>query len=150
MNDPKVNITVMPGAQMNGYVKEQNNYFGTVQQLAYSKDAERAGEIVKAEEIPAPQQQSDNTDNKHHENLFRFIHPEVDTEEKEWRIHGEVKRLVTRQGIQEICLYLEQMKKDRKILLPQSPGKAYAELVRMGMPSGDGFNEKTFQKYYKY
>ncbi|MBR4533743.1 MAG: hypothetical protein IKO85_04270 [Bacteroidaceae bacterium] len=33
MNEPKINITVMPGAQMNGYVKEQNNYFGPVQQI---------------------------------------------------------------------------------------------------------------------
>lgn len=33
MNEPKINITVMPGAQMNGYVKEQHNYFGTVQQI---------------------------------------------------------------------------------------------------------------------
>jgi hypothetical protein len=33
MNEPKISITVMPGAQMNGYVKEQHNYFGTVQQI---------------------------------------------------------------------------------------------------------------------
>ena len=33
MNEPKVNITVMPGAQMNGYVKEQHNYFGNVLQM---------------------------------------------------------------------------------------------------------------------
>ena len=33
MNEPKININVMPGAQMNGYVKEQHNYFGNVQKL---------------------------------------------------------------------------------------------------------------------
>ena len=40
------------------------------------------------------------------------------------------------------------MKKEKKILLPQSPSIAYAELVRMGMPSKEGFNEKTFFKHY--
>jgi hypothetical protein len=29
-----------------------------------------------------------------------------------------------------------------------SPSAAYAELVRMGMPSGEGFSESTFRKYY--
>jgi hypothetical protein len=91
----------------------------------------------------------------HHENpvitvieeLFHFIHPSIDSTE-EWAIHSEVKRLVTRNGIQEICNYLFQMAKNNKILLPQSPLVAYQELVRMGMPNKDGFNEKTFQKYY--
>lgn len=32
---------------------------------------------------------------------------------------------------------------------PQSADTAYTELVRMGMPSGDGFSIKTFMKYYK-
>ena len=34
MSEPKITINVMPGAQMNGYVKEQHNYFGTVQQIS--------------------------------------------------------------------------------------------------------------------
>lgn len=37
MNEPKITINVMPGAQMNGYVKEQHNYFGTVQQITSSE-----------------------------------------------------------------------------------------------------------------
>jgi hypothetical protein len=82
------------------------------------------------------------------EPLFRFIHPSADSRQ-EWLIHDEVKHLVTRQGIQEICQYLKQLADDRKILLPQSPLAAYSELVRMGMPSSEGFNEKTFQKYYR-
>ena len=82
------------------------------------------------------------------EQLFHFIHPAVDSRQ-EWQIHDEVKHLVARQGIQEICHYLKLMVVDRKILLPQSPSIAYEELVRMGMPSGSGFNEKTFQKYYR-
>jgi hypothetical protein len=41
------------------------------------------------------------------------------------------------------------MSVDSKALLPLSPTVAYVELVRMGMPDGEGFSEKTFQKYYK-
>ena len=79
--------------------------------------------------------------------MFHFVHPSLDDEEG-WKIHNEVKRLVTRQGIQVICQYLVQMAKDHKILLPPNPSVAYAELVRMGMPNGDGFTESTFRKYY--
>lgn len=82
------------------------------------------------------------------EELFHFIHPSVDSRE-ERQIHEEVKRLVTRQGIQEICLYLKLLGDERKILLPQNAERAYNELVRMGMPDGVGYSLKTFQKYYK-
>lgn len=80
--------------------------------------------------------------------LFKFVHPSLDSEQ-ERQIHNEVKRLVTRQGIKEICEYLKKLADEHKILLPQSLDKAYAELVRMGMPNGKGFNYKTFTKYYK-
>ena len=82
------------------------------------------------------------------EELCHFIHPAVDYQQ-EWQIHGEVKRLAMRQGIKEICQHLLQMSKDNKLLLPQSPLVAYVEMVRMGMSQGAGFNEKTFQKYYR-
>ena len=80
--------------------------------------------------------------------LFHFIHPAME-EEQERKIHNEVKRLVKRQGIQEICQHLYKMSLKEKILLPQNPSVAYKELTRIGMPDGDGFNLKTFQKYYK-
>jgi hypothetical protein len=82
------------------------------------------------------------------EEIFHFVHPAVDGDD-EWQVHREVRRLVMRQGLQEICRHLLQMKKERRVLLPQSPSSAYAELVRMGMPSGEGFAEKTFRKYYR-
>ena len=82
------------------------------------------------------------------EELCHFIHPAVDYQQ-EWQIHDEVKRLAMRQGIKEICQHLLQMSKDKKLLLPQSPLAAYVEMVRMGMSQGAGFNEKTFQKYYR-
>ena len=81
------------------------------------------------------------------EELFHFIHPSLDDEEG-WKIHNEVKRLVARQGIQEICQYLSQLSAEKMILLPKMPSVAYEELVRMGMPSDGGFNENTFRKYY--
>ena len=82
-----------------------------------------------------------------YEELFKFIHPSISGEE-EWQIHEEVKRLVTHHGVQKIGQYLYQMAREKKILLPQMPSVAYAELVRMGMPSSEGFNKKTFLKYY--
>ncbi len=83
-----------------------------------------------------------------HEKLCLFVHPSV-SEEQEWQVHDEVKRMAKRLGIQEICQYLLEMKKEHKVLLPQSSSAAYNELVRMGMPHGEGFSEKTFMKYYK-
>ncbi len=81
------------------------------------------------------------------EELFHFVHPELD-EAEAWRIHDAVKRLVKLQGIQMICQYLTRLKNEKKVLLPPNPSAAYAELVRMGMPHGEGFNETTFRKYY--
>lgn len=81
------------------------------------------------------------------EDRFHFVHPELDDEEA-WRIHDAVKRLVAHQKVKEICMYLKDLKKDKKVLLPQSPSVAYAELVRMGMPNGDGFSEKNFSNSY--
>jgi hypothetical protein len=78
---------------------------------------------------------------------FHFVHPEIDDDEA-WRIHDAVKRLVARQGIQEICQYLKQMADEKKILLPQNAEKVYNELVRMGMPNGEGYTLKTFRNCY--
>ena len=82
------------------------------------------------------------------EELFHFIHPEVDDSE-EVKIHQAVKKLVKRFGVKEICDYLSQLAGEKKVLLPQKPNVAYDELVRMGMPSGEGFALKTFEKYYR-
>ena len=88
------------------------------------------------------------TERAEDEELFHFIHPSIDSPQ-EWQIHNEVKRLVTRQGIQEICGFLNQLPDDKKVLLPQNAETAYHELVRMRMPCGEGYNIKTFRNYYK-
>lgn len=147
MNEPKVNINVMPGAQMNGYVKEQHNYFGTVHQISSSASTDNSTETANATSDPASSPVATEGQKYGDEELFHFVHPSVG-EDEEWQIHNEVKRLVRRFGIQEICKYLMLLKAENKILLPQSVGVAYQELVRMGMPSGEGFAEKTFTKYY--
>ena len=97
------------------------------------------------------EEQQDDSDNENegqrNEALFHFVHPELD-EAEAWRIHNAVKRVVKLQGIQMICQYLVQLKNEKKVLLPPNPSAAYIELVRMGMPDGEGFNETTFRKYY--
>ena len=81
------------------------------------------------------------------EELCKFIHPTID-DEKGVLIHEEVKRLVKRNGVQMICEYLRQMACDKKILLPPNPSTAYVELVRLGMPTGEGYSEKHFRNHY--
>lgn len=81
------------------------------------------------------------------EEMFHFVHPSIEAEEG-WRIHDAVKRLVAHQRIQDICQYLKDLSKKNKILLPQSPSSAYKELVRMGMPNGEGYSEKYFSSCY--
>ena len=81
------------------------------------------------------------------EEVFKFVHPSLD-DEAAWQVHYEVKRLVKRQGVQEICLYLRKLVSEDKIYLPIMPSVAYAELVRMGMPTTEGFGERYFSKQY--
>ena len=81
------------------------------------------------------------------EEMFHFVHPSLDDEEG-WKIHKEVKRLVKRQSIPDICQYLGKLASENIILLPLMPSVAYAELTRMGMPSSEGFSEKYFRNCY--
>ena len=106
--------------------------------------------LRKNEEAPVGNNMENTPiDNNHerYEDLFHFVHPELDETEAR-RIHNAVKRVVKRQGIQMIYLYLMQLKGEKKVLLPPNPSVVYIELVRTGMPDGEGFNETTFRKYY--
>ena len=106
----------------------------------WKDDAEEA-EVVEEANAPA------ETKGKRDKELFHFVHPELNDEEA-WRVHDAVKRVVKLQGLQMICQYLSQLRNEKKVLLPPNPSAAYTELVRMGMPNGEGFNETTFRKYY--
>lgn len=81
------------------------------------------------------------------EELFHFVHPEIEDEEA-WRIHDAVKRLVSHQRVPEICAYLKELKQKGKILLPSVSAVMYKELVRLGMPTGEGYSEKHFTNSY--
>jgi hypothetical protein len=119
-------VFAMPGSQ----VKQQST--------ASPSDADEA----KEQDLPA-----DNSHKREGMPTF-FVHPSVDANQ-EWQIHDELARLVARQGIQEICKYLTQLSDDKKVMLPQNAERAYNELVRLGMPDGEGYSLKTFTKYYK-
>lgn len=147
MNEPKININVMPGAQMNGYVKEQHNYFGNVQKIERNDDV-KATPIAEAEEIKTTASNQSATNNQeHNEERFRFIHVEIEDEEA-WRIHDAIKRLVANYRIPDICAYLKELKQKGKVMLPSNPSGMYSELVRLGMPNGEGFSEKNFCNSY--
>ena len=99
------------------------------------------------------------THNDHHKELHidsvngsdvgKLISAFFNNEAEEWQVHEEIERLVARQGIQEICKYLKGLSDAQRVLLPQNAEKAYNELVRLGMPNGEGYSLKTFMKYYK-
>ena len=89
-----------------------------------------------------------NNERRSNDELFHFIHPSVN-ENQEMNIHNEVKRLVKRQGVQMICQHLLRMETEGKLLLPPNPSAIYKELVRVGMPQGDGYSEKNFKNNYR-
>ena len=82
------------------------------------------------------------------EELFHFIHPEIE-EEEAWRIHKAIKRLVLYQKVPEICEYLKKRAEKEKLYLPPNPSPVYEELVRLGMPTGEGYSEKYYSACYK-
>lgn len=144
MNEPKININVMPGAQMNGYVKEQHNYFGNVQKITSSEAKENP--VVDAEVVTTDKPIHQEAQERNEER-FHFVHPEVEDDEA-WRIHDAVKRLVAHQRVPEICAYLKELKQKGKVMLPSISAIMYNELVRLGMPTGEGFSEKHFSNSY--
>ena len=81
------------------------------------------------------------------EELFHFVHPELD-ETEAWRIHDAIKRVVANYRIPDICAYLKEQKQNGKLMLPSNPSNMYNELVRLGMPNGEGFSEKNFSNSY--
>ncbi len=59
MNEPKISITVMPGAQMNGYVKEQHNYFAPVRQIVGGGEKKGEDEMARNESAAPDERQQD-------------------------------------------------------------------------------------------
>ena len=145
----------MPNSEVHNSIFITNN--GTLfldEKFAEKYGLTLEGNVLKIREVRPEAPVGNNMENtpicntrERNEDLFHFIHPELDETEAR-RIHNAVKRVVKRQGIQMICLYLMQLKGEKKVLLPPNPSVVYIELVRTGMPDGEGFNETTFRKYY--
>ncbi|MBP3850450.1 MAG: hypothetical protein J6E43_06505 [Prevotella sp.] len=104
-------------------------------------------EVMLEKESEMDSKQNKPNDNAFDEELFHFIHPEVERDEAV-RIHLAIKRAVTYQKATEICAYLKELKQKGKVMLPPSPIFMYKELVRLGMPTGKGFSEKYFSSCY--
>ena len=102
-------------------------------------------EGVKMEDVRSKME--DVRSKKEEEELFHFVHPEIEDEEA-WQIHNSIKRLVTCQRVPEICAYLKELKQKRKVMLPSVSAVMYNELVRLGMPTGEGYSEKHFSNSY--
>lgn len=82
--------------------------------------------------------------------LFKYIHPSVTDVEERIKIHREVQNLVRTLPLSEICRYLRQMYKDRRVYLNVKTDAMFDELHRLGMPddSQPGFSLKNFQNYF--
>lgn len=84
--------------------------------------------------------------------LFRYIHPSVTDDAVRLKVHREVVNVVTSFPLPEICRYLMDMEKNRKLLFLSKikPQLAFTELHRIGMPdeNTDGFSYANFTKYY--
>ena len=140
------------GAVINDQHKELNIHgnLTTQQVVMIAKDFFAEGTEVTEEndEAEVAEETFEVVGDASKKDIFRFVHPALE-EEEEWRVHREVERLVKRFDVQEICMRLNQLKKEGKVLLPQNTRNAHEELIRMGMPTGKaGFEYKTFCKYY--
>lgn len=82
--------------------------------------------------------------------LFKYIHPGVTDAEERRKIHLEIQNLVRTLPLPEICRYLRQMYKEKRIYLNVKMEAMFGELHRMGMPdeSVPGFSMKNFQNYF--
>lgn len=114
-------------------IGSQTNYIG-------DNHAEKDEKTPHDEDIP-------HSEEERNEERFHFVHPEIEDEEA-WRIHQAIKRLVAYQKIPEICAYLKELKQKGKVLLPSVSSVMYNELVRLGMPTGNGYSEKHFTNSY--
>lgn len=65
-------------------------------------------------------------------------------------IHREIENLVRALPLSEICRYLRQMYKDKRVYLNVKTEAMFSELHRLGMPdeSHSGFSLKNFQNYF--
>ena len=114
---------------------------------AEEAEYEEAVEAETLQPVPASEEMPMSNSQERNEERFHFVHPEIEDDEA-WRIHDAMKRLVAHQRVPEICAYLKELKQKGKVLLPSVSVVMYNELVRLGMPTGEGFSEKHFSNSY--
>lgn len=91
-----------------------------------------------------------DTDEIPDEELFKYIHPSITAEDEKRQIHLEIRNLVQHLPLPEICKYLRQMYKQKRVYLNVKSESMFDELHRMGMPdeSNQGFSQKNFLNYF--
>ena len=126
-----------------------NGDIGKLLSAFFKDDAEEAEykEMVEDEAPHTVTEQPADDRQERNEERFHFVHPEVEDDEA-WCIHDAMKRLVAHQRVPEICAYLKELKQKGKVMLPSISAIMYNELVRLGMPTGEGFSEKHFSNCY--
>ena len=139
-NDQHKELTIQGNLTTQQVMKIAKDFFSeeteVTEENCEAKATEKKGE---ADDVPGEAVQKE---------LFHFVHPALD-EDEGWKVHREVENLVKRFELYDICKRLNQLKKEGKILLPESPKKALNELQRMGLPTDKrGFDYKTFCKKY--
>lgn len=139
MNDEKRHSEIHITNNFNAPIGQHIDHVDTINFRMDGDGTFHFGMVEHAEQAEAVEERN--------EELFHFVHPELD-EAEAWKVHRAVKRLVEFQKVTDICKYLKELKDKGKVLLPESPKTAYEELVRMGMPRGEGFSEKNFSNSY--
>ena len=119
-----------------------------VDTVNFSMDKDGNFHFENVGEVKGNSSHTKHVQEERREELFHYIHPEIDDEEA-LRIHKSIKRLVMTQKVPEICAYLKELKQKGKAMLPPNPSIVYEEMVRMGMPTGDGYSDKYFAGCYK-
>lgn len=124
-----------PGAVYNDNHKE----------FTFNTSASNAAEILKtalAEEVSPVEENALP--------LFKYIHPSITSEKEQKQISGEVQNLVQNFPLPEVCRYLRQMYKDKRVYLNVKIEAMFDELHRLGLPSEEtpGYSFKNFKNYF--
>ena len=84
------------------------------------------------------------------QDLFKYIHPTVTDENEKVKIHREVQNLVQHFPLSEICRYMRQMYKEKRVYLNVKSEAMFEELHRLGLPdaSTPGYSLKNFLNFF--
>jgi hypothetical protein len=82
--------------------------------------------------------------------LFKYIHPSIISESEKRQIHGEIQNIVRSLPLREVCRYLRQMYKDKRVYLNVKIDAMFDELHRLGLPDENtpGYSFNNFKNYF--